>query len=85
MTITCAKCGRPQPLTDDDVAAFYPRFFCLTCGSKLEFTVAEAKVLELRRANDRTRTLAKEELNKVPQGELRKVVKTSDANSGGGG
>jgi hypothetical protein len=85
MTITCSKCGRPQPLTDDDVAAFYPRFFCLTCGSKLEFTVQEAKVLALRQANDRSRTLAKDELAKVPQGGLRKVVKAADAGSGGGG
>jgi hypothetical protein len=85
MTLTCAKCGRKQPLTDDDVAVFHPRFFCLTCGSRLDFGADEKKVLELRRSNDRARTLAKDELASVPTGQARKVVKIGEGSSGGGG
>jgi len=49
MILTCAKCGRKQPLTDDDVVNFYPRFFCLSCGTKLPFDVPETKLRELFR------------------------------------
>jgi hypothetical protein len=29
MMLTCTNCGRQHPLTDDEVAQFHPRFFCL--------------------------------------------------------
>lgn len=58
MMLTCAKCGRKHPLSDEDVAFFYPRFFCLSCGEKLPFTVQDAQLQQLRDSNDRNRRLA---------------------------
>jgi len=76
MMITCTKCGRKHPMTDDDVAYFYPRFFCLSCGQKLAFDMPEAKLQELRHSNDPSRRLQAEELKALqPQGEFRKVAK----------
>ncbi len=76
MMITCEKCGRKHPMTDDDIAYFYPRFFCLSCGQKLPFNVPEAKLRELRRSNDNSRRLEAQDLSGLPpQGELRRVAK----------
>jgi hypothetical protein len=76
MMITCAKCGRKHPMTDDDIAYFYPRFFCLSCGQKLTFDVPEAKVEELRHSNDPSRRLQPDDLKALaPITELRKVAK----------
>jgi hypothetical protein len=76
MTLTCTNCGRLHPMTDEDVAAFHPRFFCLSCGKKMEFAISEAKLLELRHSNDPGRRLAEAELKSLPpQNELRKVAK----------
>lgn len=75
MILTCAKCSRKQPLSDEDVAAFYPRFFCFTCGAKMPFSVAEAKVFELRHSNDTNRALEKSEIAAVTVEAVRKVVK----------
>jgi hypothetical protein len=74
MMITCTNCGRQHPLTDDDIAYFHPRFFCLSCGKKLVFPIDEAKLLELRHSNDPSRRL--EDLSKLPPvTEFRKVAK----------
>lgn len=76
MMITCEKCGRKHPMTDDDIAYFYPRFFCLSCGQKLPFNVPEAKLHELRHSNDNSRRLQAQDLSTLPpQGELRRVAK----------
>lgn len=75
MMLICAKCSRKQPLSDEDVAAFYPRFFCFTCGAKIPFDVSEAKVFELRHSNDTNRALAKGEIAAVPVEAVRKVAK----------
>ena len=75
MMITCTNCGRQHPLTDEDVAYFHPRFFCLSCGKKLEFSISDAKLLELRHSNDPSRRLS-DDLSKLPpQNEFRKVAK----------
>jgi hypothetical protein len=75
MMITCTNCGRQHPLTDEDVAYFHPRFFCLSCGKKLEFSISDAKLLELRHSNDPSRRLS-DDLSKLPpQNELRRVAK----------
>ena len=58
MMLTCAKCGRRHPLSDDDVAFFHPRFFCLSCGEKLPFQVDEKTLAQLRLNNDRSRRLS---------------------------
>lgn len=86
MTLTCAKCGRKHPVTDDDVAAFYPRFFCLSCGVKLPFDVPEKKVFELQHSNDRARTIAAADLQGLPPaGQQLKVPRQADDASAGGG
>ena len=75
MILTCAQCSRKQPLSDEDVASFYPRFFCFSCGAKIPFEVTEAKVFELRHSNDTARALTKSEIAEVPVEAVRKVVK----------
>ncbi len=74
MMITCEKCGRKHPMTDDDIAYFYPRFFCLSCGQKLNFALSEAKILELKHSNDPSRKLT-DIAGLPPAGELRRVAK----------
>lgn len=57
MMLTCTKCGRRHPLSEEDVVFFYPRFFCLSCGEKLSLPIDEGRYLELRVKNDRDRRL----------------------------
>jgi len=84
MIISCTHCNRKHPLTDDDIAYFYPRFFCLSCGKKLEFTLPEAKILELKHSNDPSRKLTDDLSALPPQGEFRKVAAgTRDMESNG--
>lgn len=75
MMITCTKCNRKHPMTDEDIASFYPRFFCLSCGQKLNFTLPEAKILELKHSNDPSRKLPVDLSSLPPVGELRRVAK----------
>ena len=76
MMLTCTSCGRQHPMTDEDVAYFHPRFFCLSCGRKLEFPITDAKLLELRHSNDPGRRMTEAELKSLPpMNELRKVAK----------
>jgi len=74
MMLTCSNCGRQHPLTDEDVAYFHPRFFCLSCGKKLPFTIPEAKLAELRHSNDPSRKLSDDLSTLPPQNQLRKVA-----------
>lgn len=57
MMLTCEKCGNRHPLTEDEVAFFYPRFFCLACGAKITFPIESDQVDAIRRKNDRDRRL----------------------------
>jgi hypothetical protein len=75
MMIACTNCGRQHPLTDEDVAYFHPRFFCLSCGKKLEFAITDAKLLELRHSNDPSRRFTDDISKLPPPSELRKVAK----------
>ena len=85
MMLTCGKCGRKHPLTDEDVAFFHPRFFCLSCGEKLEFAVAEPKLASLRNSNDRSRTIAAADLQGLPpSGQPLRIVKRDGAADSGG-
>lgn len=84
MIITCQHCNRKHPFTDDDVQYFHPRFFCLSCGKKLEFKLPEAKLQELRHSNDPSRKLTDDLSTLPPQSELRKVAAgTRDMESNG--
>jgi len=86
MMLTCAKCGRKHPMSDDDLAAFYPRFFCLACGEKLPFDAAAGRIHELRHSNDRSRTLAAADLQGLPPADQpRRVVKRDGGDAGSGG
>lgn len=84
--LTCAKCGRQHPMTDEDVASFHPRFFCLSCGEKLAFDLDATALASLKRANDRSRTLAAADLQGLPPADqARRVVKREDGAADGGG
>ena len=74
MMLTCSNCSRQHPLTDDDIAYFHPRFFCLSCGKKLPFTVPDTKVQELKHSNDPARRLADDLSTLPPQNQLRRVA-----------
>jgi len=83
MMLTCAKCGRKHPLSDDDVVNFYPRFFCLSCGDKLPFDVKEAELSQLRASNDRDRRLS--DVAGLPAEEtIRRVHKDASGGASGG-
>ena len=84
MMLTCAKCGRKHPLSDDDVVNFYPRFFCLSCGMKLPFDVTEAELQQLRASNDRDRRLS-DVAGLPPKETVRRVHKSGSGEAGGGG
>jgi len=84
MMITCAQCGRRHPLSDEDVAFFYPRFFCLSCGEKLPFEVTEAELQKLQASNDRNRRLS-DVAGLPPEETVRRVHKGAGGDSGGGG
>ena len=75
MMITSTKCGRKHPMTDADIAYFYPRFFCLSCGQKLPFEVPAAKLQELLHSNDPARKLSGDLSALAPMSELRRVAK----------
>ena len=88
MMLTCAKCGRQHPLSDEDLAFFHPRFFCLSCGEKLPFEgVAESKLAELRHSNDRQVLLSAADLKGLPPlDQPRRIKRGADgasADSGG--
>ncbi len=86
MMLTCARCGRKHPLTEDDVAFFYPRFFCLSCGEKVPFPLDDAGAEDLKRRNDRDRRLDAADL-KVLDGQdaVRRVHRGTGQGDGSGG
>jgi hypothetical protein len=86
MMLICARCGRKHPLTEDDIAFFHPRFFCLSCGEKLPFPLDDARVQELRHLNDRGRVLDADDLKALDgQDPVRKIHKgTAGGESSGG-
>ena len=85
MMLTCEKCGRKHPLTDDDVAFFHPRFFCLSCGAKLPFQIGEKELSALRASNDRNRRVA-DRTGLPPEDTIRRVHRQEgDSGPEGGG
>ncbi|MBI2932159.1 MAG: hypothetical protein HYY16_10955 [Planctomycetes bacterium] len=57
LILTCPRCRRDNPLTEEDVALFYPRFFCLECGEDVPFPITPEEALRLARKIDRDPTL----------------------------
>lgn len=73
MMLTCKKCEAKQPLTDEDIVSFYPRFFCLSCGQKLPFEISPEKLAQLFHANDRSRTIS-EDVTAFTSGQPRRTA-----------
>lgn len=83
MILTCAKCGRRHPLTEEEVAFFYPRFFCLSCGERIPFPLDEARIREMGAKPDPDRRLSEEDL-KALDGRDRPRRALREAGTGGG-
>jgi hypothetical protein len=74
MMLTCKNCNAKQPLTDDDIVNFYPRFFCLCCAQKLPFEISPEKLQQLFHSNDRSRLLTEDLSALPPAGQIRKMA-----------
>jgi hypothetical protein len=48
MDLTCLKCGRRHPMSEEDALSFYPRFRCLSCGETIPVPLTEKEYLDLR-------------------------------------
>ena len=57
MKLACPKCQKAFPLTEDDAVLFYPRVFCLACGTAIPLPLSVDQHLALARKNDRDRKL----------------------------
>ena len=55
--LTCPKCSRQHPITDDEAVFFYPRFFCLSCGQKMEIPLKPDEYMRQTRVPDRDRRI----------------------------
>ena len=55
--LTCPKCSRKHPITDDDAVFFYPRFFCLACGEKIQIPIKPEEYVKLSKLPDRDRSV----------------------------
>ena len=84
MNLTCGKCGNQQPLSDDDVVLFYPRFFCLGCGNRVEMKINDLLLQKLRGNNNRDRTLDSSKPT-LPKETVRQVREKSEATQGADG
>ena len=52
LTLDCPKCGRRNVLSEDDSVFFYPRFNCLSCGTKLAIPLSADEYLKKKRNPD---------------------------------
>lgn len=57
MILSCGSCGRRHPLTEEDAVLFHPRFFCLSCGARIPFSLTETEIDQLRAKTDPDRRL----------------------------
>jgi len=80
--LNCPKCSRRNVLSEDDVALFYPSFFCLSCGGKIAIPLQPGEYLKLVRDADRDRSVKVD--GPAPQAPVRVVAK-SDAPGDSGG
>ena len=55
LTLDCTKCGRRNVLSDDDAVLFYPRFHCLSCGTRLAIPLSPAEYFKRQGDPDRDR------------------------------
>jgi hypothetical protein len=52
MTLDCSKCGRRNVLSEDDAVFFYPRFQCLSCGTRLPIPLSADEYYKKRHESD---------------------------------
>ena len=55
LKLDCPKCGRRNVLSEDDAVFFYPRFNCLSCGTKLAIPLSHDEYWKKSRNPDRDR------------------------------
>jgi hypothetical protein len=67
LTLDCPKCGRRNVLSEDDAVFFYPRFQCLSCGTRLEIPLTPVEYLKKLRDPDRDRRIQVDGLSSRPQ------------------
>jgi len=58
LTLDCPKCGRRNVLSEDDAVFFYPRFQCLSCGTRLPIPMSAEEFLKKQRDPDRDRRIS---------------------------
>ena len=52
MTLDCPKCGRRNVLSEEDSVFFFPRFQCLSCGTRLPIPMSPEEYLRKLRNPD---------------------------------
>jgi hypothetical protein len=57
MTLDCPKCGRRNVLSEEDSVFFYPRFLCLSCGTRLPIPMSPEDYLKKVRNPDLDRRI----------------------------
>jgi hypothetical protein len=73
LTLDCPKCGRQNVLSDDDAVFFYPRFQCLSCGTRLPIPMTPEEYLKRGRETDRDRRVHVDGSGARPQAPLKAV------------
>jgi len=83
MTLDCPKCSRRNILSEDDAVFFYPRFFCLSCGTRLAIPLSTEEYLKKLRDPDRDRRVEVDGKSASPKGPVKPAPQA--ANSGDAG
>ena len=73
LTLDCPKCGRRNILSEDDAVFFYPKFQCLSCGSKLDIPLSSQDYLKKLRDPDRDRRVDASGSGPRPQGPIKAI------------
>lgn len=73
LTLDCPKCGRRNVLSEDDAVFFYPRFQCLSCGTRLAIPLSAEDYLKKQREPDRDRRVQVDGSTSRPQAPVKAV------------
>ncbi len=77
LTLDCPKCGRRNVLSEDDAVFFYPRFQCLSCGTRLNIPLTPEDYLKKLRDPDRDRRIQSDGLSSRPQAPVKPIPRAS--------
>ena len=77
LTLDCPKCGRRNVLSEDDAVFFYPRFLCLSCGTRLDIPLSTEEYLKKLRNPDRDRRIQVDGMSSRPQAPVKPVPRAS--------